>query len=256
MKFTTACYTDIGTRKKTNQDSMLIMQAQTDMGNVLFASVCDGMGGLAKGEVASTAMVRMLSNWFQMEFPSILADGLSQDQLITSWERLVTDASHKISAYGSQIHVDMGTTAVALLIVGDAYYIFNVGDSRVYLISDAIYQLTKDQTFVQNEIDNGRMTEAEAMMSPKKSVLLQCIGASNIARPDFVTGQAGPGQVFMLCCDGFRHVIQPSEFYEAFNYKALKNKNIMEKATRQMTEENIRRGEDDNISVILVKVEK
>ena len=256
MKFTTANYTDIGTRKKTNQDSMLIMQADTDMGPVLMASVCDGMGGLAKGEVASTAMVRMLSNWFQTELPTLLSKGLPADQLRDSWERLVTEASHKISAYGSQIRVDMGTTAVVLLIVRETYYIFNVGDSRVYLIADTIYQLTKDQTFVQNEIDNGRMTEAEAMMSPKKSVLLQCIGASSVARPDFVAGGVAPGQVFMLCCDGFRHVIQPSEFYDAFHFKAMKNKAVMEKAARQMTELNISRGEDDNISVILVKVDK
>ena len=123
MKFTTANYTDIGTRKKTNQDSMLIMQADTDMGPVLMASVCDGMGGLAKGEVASTAMVRMLSNWFQTELPTLLSKGLPADQLRDSWERLVTEASHKISAYGSQIRVDMGTTAVVLLIVGETYYL-------------------------------------------------------------------------------------------------------------------------------------
>ena len=235
---------------------MLIMQADTDAGPVLLASVCDGMGGLAKGEVASTAMVRMLSGWFQTEFPMLLSKGLPAEELKYSWEKLVTEASHKISAYGSQIHVDMGTTAVALLIVGEYYYIFNVGDSRVYLIFDAIYQLTKDQTFVQNEIDNGRMTEMEAMMSPKKSVLLQCIGASTVARPDFFWGQVAPGQVFMLCCDGFRHVIQPSEFYEAFNFRAMKNKSVMEKAAQNMTELNISRGEDDNISVVLVKVEK
>ena len=60
MKFLTACHTDVGTRKKTNQDSMIIMQAETEVGNVLFASVCDGMGGLAKGEVASATMVRAL----------------------------------------------------------------------------------------------------------------------------------------------------------------------------------------------------
>jgi serine/threonine protein phosphatase PrpC len=255
MRFTTANYTDIGTRKKTNQDSMLIMQAETSMGTVLMATVCDGMGGLAKGEVASAAMVRMLSVWFQTELPVLLANGFQAEQLRISWENLISNASRKVSAYGQQIHVDMGTTAVVFLIVGDIYYILNVGDSRAYLISDAVYQLTKDQTFVQNEIDNGRMTEAEAAMSPQKNVLLQCIGASSIARPDFVAGQVVPGQVYMLCCDGFRHVIQPSEFYDAFNYRALKNQKVMVEAAKNITDLNIQRGESDNISVILVKVD-
>ncbi len=235
---------------------MLIMQAETDQGTVLMAAVCDGMGGLAKGEVASAAMVRMLSVWFQTELPALLATGASPDQLRTSWELLVTEACHKISAYGASIHVDMGTTAVVMLVVGDIFYIMNVGDSRVYMITDAVYQLTKDQTFVQQEIDMGRMTEQEAIMTPKKSILLQCIGASNIARPDFVAGNVEPGQVFMLCCDGFRHVIQPSEFYDAFQPRKMKNKQEMEAAAAQMTQLNIARGEDDNISVILIKVEK
>ncbi len=255
MRFTTANYTDIGTRKKTNQDSMLIMQAETSMGTVLMAAVCDGMGGLAKGEVASAAMVRMLSVWFQTELPVLLANGFQADQLRESWEKLIAEASQKVSSYGQQIHVDMGTTAVVFLVVGDIYYILNVGDSRVYLISDAVYQLTKDQTFVQNEVDNGRMTEQEALLSPQKNVLLQCIGASSIARPDFVAGQVYPGQVYMLCCDGFRHVIQPSEFYDAFNYYVLTDQSVMVQAAQNITNLNIQRGESDNISVILIKVD-
>ncbi len=255
MKFTTAYCTDVGTRKKTNQDSLLILQAETKQGTVLMASVCDGMGGLAKGEVASAAMVGVLNEWFKKDLPQLLKDGIKSEELRSSWEKAVSDAGRKIAAYGERNHVELGTTAVVLLIIADTFYIMNVGDSRVYMITDAVYQLTKDQTYVQQEVDLGRMTPQEAMMSSQKGVLLQCIGASSEVRPNFVAGDVNPGQVFMICCDGFRHVIQPSEFYEAFNPDRMVDKQAMEQAASDMTQLNIARGEEDNISVILIKVD-
>ena len=255
MKYTTAYYTDVGTRKKTNQDSMVIMQAETSLGTVLMAAVCDGMGGLAKGEVASATMVRMLTEWFENELPVLIGNGGRSEELRRSWEELVTNACHQIAAYGEQNHVELGTTATVMLMLRDIFYIMNVGDSRAYMITDAVYQLTKDQTYVQQQVDMGLMTPQEAMMSPQKSVLLQCIGACDVAKPDFVAGNVMPGQVFMLCCDGFRHVIQPSEFYEAFHPSRMVNKQVMEQAAADMTRLNIARGEEYNISVILIKVE-
>lgn len=253
MKYTTAYYTDIGTRKKTNQDSMMIMQANTAVGPVLMAAMCDGMGGLAKGEVASAAMVQALANWFNTRLPGLLAEGFSPERLRTEWETMTTDTAVRIGDYGVRNHVDMGTTAVVFLVVGDDYYIMNVGDSRAYLISDAVYQLTKDQTFIQQEMDAGRMTPEQAMVDPRRSILLQCIGASGVIRPDFFAGKVLPNQIYMLCCDGFRHVIQPTEFFMSLNPQALRNKKQMEKAAEALTELNKSRGEDDNISVILIK---
>ena len=72
MKFLTAIQTDVGIRKKTNQDSVLVMEADTELGNVLFSVVCDGMGGLAKGEVASATVIREFARWFESDFPTIL----------------------------------------------------------------------------------------------------------------------------------------------------------------------------------------
>lgn len=253
MKFLTATHTDIGTRKSTNQDSMLVQQADTAMGPVLLASVCDGMGGLAKGEAASAAMVRALAQWFGTRLPVLLAEGFTPERLHDEWAHLVNDTGRRIAAYGAGIHVDMGTTAVVFLVVGNAYYIMNVGDSRVYRIEDAVYQLTKDQTVVQREIDLGHMTPEQAMADPRRSILLQCIGASAVIQPDFISGTVTPGQVYMLCCDGFRHVIQPQEFQQMLAPKALPNKTAMNKAAAALTELNKARGEDDNISVILIK---
>lgn len=253
MNFITEAYTDIGTSKKTNQDSMLVMQAETSLGPVLMASMCDGMGGLAKGELASAAMVRALADWFESRLPALLAGGFTSEHLRTEWEELVMQTSRRIGAYGTEHHVSMGTTAVVFLVIGDIYYIMNVGDSRAYQIGDAVYQLTRDQTYVQREMDLGHMTAEQAMMDPRRSVLLQCIGASTVIRPDFFSGQLAPGQTYMLCCDGFRHVIQPQEFQQVLNPQILCDKTMMEQAARMLTELNKSRGEDDNISVILIR---
>lgn len=253
MKFLTANHTDVGTRKKTNQDSMLVMQADTDKGQVLLASVCDGMGGLAKGEVASAAMVRTLQDWFANRLPYLLAEGLVPEKLFADWRELVRDTNSRIMSYGRKLHADLGTTCVILLIAENRYFTLNVGDSRIYWLTDNIYQLTKDQTYVQQEIDKGRMTYEEAYNHPNRSVLLQCIGASSQVEPVFGQGQTDPGQVFMLCCDGFRHVIHPQEFYDSLNARVLTDENVMKQQLDRLVRLNIQRGEVDNISAILVR---
>ena len=253
MNFLTAAYTDVGIRKHTNQDSYLIHQADTDYGNVLLAVMCDGMGGLAKGEVASAHMIRAFSAWFSEEFPAILENGMDPDALRTSLEGLVVRENNHIMSYGRSIGVDLGTTCVSYLAVGDTYYIMNVGDSRIYLISDNVYQLTKDQTLVQREVDLGRMTYEEALVSSQRSVLLQCIGASDTVMPDFFAGQLLPDQCYLLCCDGFRHVIDPSEFYQYLNPQVAANREIMRGHLAYLTELNKQRNETDNISAILLR---
>ncbi len=86
MDFLIAAHTDVGIRKKTNQDSVLIKVADTDCGKVCFAAVCDGMGGLRKGELASATLIRDFSDWFDSEFPEILYEGLDTIVLRKSWK--------------------------------------------------------------------------------------------------------------------------------------------------------------------------
>lgn len=253
MNFLTAFHTDIGIKKKTNQDSLLIQQAKTDIGNVLLAVICDGMGGLAKGEVASACMIYAFKNWFCQELPKMLNAGLQPEALRDSWEQLVSNVNQKITNYSINKGVSMGTTCVALLIVDSTYFIMNIGDSRIYLISDNIYQLTKDQTYVQREIDAGRMTYEEAQRDPQRNVLLQCVGASPVIEPDFIMGDVQINQCYMLCCDGFRHVIHPQEFYQYLNPAIATNTTVMEQNLFYLTELNKQRGETDNITAVLIR---
>lgn len=260
MGFLSIAHTDIGIRKNTNQDSVLIKEANTDYGKVNLSVICDGMGGLAKGEVASAALIRAFSVWFEEEFPFILYKerneaGIDYNALQKSWNELIDSVNNKIGVYGEKCHALCGTTVAALLLVEGIYYIINVGDSRVYLIRDNMESLTKDQTFVQREVDEGRMTPEEAAVHPQKNVLIQCVGASPVVMPDFYNGTYEKGDVFLLCSDGFRHVISPEEFIKILNPQSLITEKDMKDAAVYCTELNKQRKENDNISVIITKVD-
>lgn len=259
MGFISIAHTDIGIRKNTNQDSVLIKEANTDYGRVHLSVICDGMGGLAKGEVASATLIRAFSRWFEEKFPFILYEErkdnrIDYNALQKTWNQLVDEINVKIAAYGENCQAPCGTTLAALLLVEEHYYIANVGDSRVYLLRDNMESLTKDQTFVQREVDEGRMTPEEAAVHPQKNVLLQCVGASPIVVPDFYEGIYKEGDVFMLCSDGFRHAITQEEFIKILDPQSMTTEKAMKDAAIYCTELNKQRKENDNISVIIIKV--
>lgn len=256
MEYKTAIHTDVGIKKKTNQDSMLVMEADTEFGKVLFAVVCDGMGGLAKGEVASATVIREYERWFKEEFPVELYSGISEQTLRRSMENVVYSMNSKISSYGRGMGINLGTTVVALVLVQDKYYCLNIGDSRCYHITNQEFiQLTKDQTFIQREMDAGRMTLEEAKVHPQRNVLLQCVGASEYIVPDFYSGNVYPNEIFLMCSDGFRHVISVEEFYQYINPSSLQNEEQMTQSIKYFTDLNKYRQEQDNISALLVRTE-
>lgn len=253
MDFMIAAHSDVGIKKHANQDALLIKTAQTNLGKVCLCVVCDGMGGLSNGELASATVIREMERWFEQQLPQNLQKGFDSEKMRLEWDNIVLEQNKKLAQYASARGLRMGTTITALLIADNKYYIMNVGDSRVYMISDRVTLLTKDQTFVQYEIDNGRMTLEEAAVHPQRNVLLQCVGASDSVIPDFFSGEVCLDTVFMLCSDGFRHVISDDEIYEKLNPYALSSERTMKENAVWLTELNKQRREPDNISVALVR---
>lgn len=128
MEFLSVLHSDVGIRKKTNQDSVLIKEAMTDYGRIMLAVICDGMGGLAKGEIASASLIRAFLSWFEKDFPEILynernKEGIRRDVIEDSLNALVLDVNKKIAAYAQQHHITMGTTAAVLLGCTDICYV-------------------------------------------------------------------------------------------------------------------------------------
>ena len=228
MNYIVTANTDIGITKSTNQDSVSLKVFNTPQGRMALAVLCDGMGGLAKGEVASASVIRAFDRWARTELPQLCGRPIEDSELRRQWDRLVVEQNAAISAYGARQGIRLGTTVVALLLTQTRYYILNVGDSRAYEIKNGLKQLTQDQTFVAREVALGKMTEEQAETDERRSVLLQCVGASESVYPDMFFGTPE-------------------------NDERLLNEQEMNRSAAELIELNKQRRERDNITVALVR---
>ena len=253
MHYIATADTDVGISKTTNQDSVLIKHASTDIGEVLMAIVCDGMGGLAKGELASATVIRAFSKWFDEELPYEL-ENVDMQVIGGKWSLMLKSLNVQILEYGQQLGSNLGTTFSGILFVDDKYVIVHVGDTRIYHIGSTLHQLTTDQTFVAREISRGTMTAEQAKTDKRRNLLLQCVGASKNVDPQILCGTAEKG-AYMICSDGFRHEVTPGEIYASLNPINFMNENAMHNNAKYLIELVKSRQEKDNISVVLIKAE-
>lgn len=253
MKYVGTAASDVGIVKRTNQDSICLKIANTaEHGQIVMAAICDGMGGLEKGEVASASVIRACSDWFDKVLPVWLTS-YSWNALANEWDSMIKNLNYKIIDYGKKCHVNLGTTVTVILIIEAKYMIVHVGDTRVYEINNSLNQLTEDQTYIAQEIKLGNMTEEQAEKDSRRNMLLQCVGASKTVSPEITFGEVRSGTVFLLCSDGFRHVLTKEEIYEQFKFEGLETMEAMEQQSQQMIEMVKQRKERDNISVVVVK---
>ena len=253
MEFLISAKTDIGNVKETNQDCFLLKRLRTEYGEMVFAVLCDGMGGLAKGEVASASVIRSFDEWLFNDFPYICNSFIEDSVIKSQWENIINVQNRKIKSYGENMGINLGTTVIAMLITQNRYYILNIGDSRVYEITNELRILTNDQTFVAREVELGHMTIEEAENDPRRSVLLQCCGASENVYPDMFFGDVKSNSVYMICSDGFRHMISANEIFENLNGNVINDVNSMENRLDYLIDLNKQRQERDNITALLIK---
>lgn len=254
MDFIIGAQTDVGNVKKTNQDSLSVKILNTVQGKMVFAVLCDGMGGLDKGEVASASVVHAFDRWVQTQLPLLCNTTIEDSVIREQWTNLIEEQNVSIYKYGAGFGINMGTTVVVMLLTQSRYYIMNIGDSRVYLLNHTLNQITEDHTLVAREVAMGRLTPEQAERDERRSILLQCVGASNVIRPDMFFGDVDLGTVFMLCSDGFRHEITPQELYDYLNPNVITDEAVLNLHLQTLINMNKERQERDNISVLLAKV--
>lgn len=248
-----AADTDIGLTKSTNQDS-LFMKAiyHPNYGNIVMTVICDGLGGLEKGEVASAGVVKAFAHWFTKTDPKVLIKVTDEQWIFNEFNCIIQEQNQVIGEFGKWNHTSLGTTVTAFLLVDDTYYIVHVGDTRVYELCDRIVQLTEDQTVVQSEVKKGLLSAEEAGLDPRRNILLQCVGASEAVTPQYVTGKVSQGSVYLFCTDGFRHELTQEELYQNLKHGHVHDKDGARTQIRRLIDLNKQRNEKDNITAALL----
>lgn len=254
MEFYISSITDVGIKKTVNQDCVFAETFDAPIGQVAFAILCDGMGGLEHGEIASALIVSAFSNWVRDALPALLAAPIEDHTIRAQWTTLIAELNTQIREYGMQGGFSVGSTVTALLMTQERYFILNIGDSRAYEICAEIRQLTEDHTVVADEVRLGNMTQEQAEMAPMKNVLTKCVGVAEQVYPDMFFGSPKENTVYMLCSDGFRHCVSAEELREFLWAGESGAQECIQAQMRALVELNKQRGETDNISAITVLV--
>ena len=259
MKVKACIYTDVGQTRRVNQDSALVKVANTkNHGRISFVAVCDGMGGLSKGEVASCKAIRTLESWFHEELSLLqnMTESQLWDAIESSFARMINRINGDLRRYGKHRGTSLGTTLTALLQIGNKYMAVNVGDSRIYAVrSKEVIRLTKDQSVVQDKLDKGLITESEALEDAEKSVLLQCIGLGHSPKPEIRRGTLDGNTTIVACSDGFWRTIEPEEMRKKLCPQMCVTDEDMLAQCRKLAELAMERKEEDNISVAAMCLE-
>jgi protein phosphatase len=225
-----------------NEDSFAV---EADRQRGLFV-VADGMGGHAAGEVASEMAVQIL----QRELSDLrdVESAPASERVMNALKR-ANKAIHDrtLSEVDKQ---GMGTTVSVLVIAGRRYLIGQVGDSRVYLLRDgALRQLTKDHSYVQEQVDAGFLTPEQARYHPYSNVITRCVGASPEVEPDIYTGEVRIGDLFLVASDGLTGMVDDRRLQQLLLARVPP-----ERLVHLLISEANGRGGLDNITAIVVQV--
>lgn len=255
MGYEAVCCTNRGTRKEINQDSACVMIADTPQEQVGMALLCDGMGGISMGECASRAVVESFVEWFSHRLPCRLRENASMEAMGAEWQSMLSELDARLREYGSVRRIKLGTTVTAMLFWKQRYLLAQSGDSRAYRLDRGITQLSEDQSFVQEQINAGLMTEQEARRHPRRNVLTDCIGGSRPSLPVCSYGKLRPGSRYLLCSDGFVHELQKEEIHRALGQEWTMPEQIR-KNVDALIQTAMARGETDNITAVVVEIPK
>ncbi|HEU4642160.1 MAG TPA: Stp1/IreP family PP2C-type Ser/Thr phosphatase [Gemmatimonadaceae bacterium] len=233
--------TNTGMIRSGNEDSYF-----SDPEHGLFV-VADGMGGHAAGEVASDMAVRILADELRV-VGEITDEGAAGERVQRSlkhanlaiYQRTLTEIDKQ----------GMGTTASVLILRGGRYLIGQVGDSRIYLLRDGqLRQLTKDHSYVQEQVDAGVLTPEQARYHPYSNVITRCVGAGQDVEPDLYQGEVHRGDTFLVASDGLTGMVDDRRLQQLLMARAS-----AQRIVEALISEANGRGGLDNITAIVVRV--
>jgi protein phosphatase len=243
--------TDTGMVRNHNEDSIYF---EPDLGLVVLA---DGMGGYNAGEVASGIAIQVTAEVMRAQMmatpPHVKTAGsmwpVAHEMLLLS-----VDRANSMIYQTAQEHAQcagMGTTLIAGLFYNNQLALAHVGDSRAYrLRGDNFEQLSKDHSFLQEQVDAGLITEEEAKHAPYKNLVTRAVGIGAVVQTELREYQVEPGDVYLFCSDGLSDMLQDETISELIRLF----RGNLSRACDVLIEQANAEGGRDNISAILIKV--
>lgn len=223
MRIDTAVLSDIGRRKKTNEDYYGVFREDTPdlqlfSEGALFV-VADGLGGHMGGEIASKLAVSMVKDIVKEPAPPIPED--SEDDgmfpLLTKYMELANASVYKTNQDFVTNGKPMGTTLISVLVSPRKAYISNVGDSRCYHIRDGeIIGRTEDHSWVDEQVKQGLMSKAEAEIDHRKNLVTRSVGTHSEINVDTYLWHLVPGDWLLMCTDGLVNMVKDDDIREEF----------------------------------------
>lgn len=256
MRLDIAAQSDIGRRKKTNEDSFGFFRENTpDMriaeeGALLV--VADGLGGHMGGEIASKLAVSIVRDVIK-EPPPLLSEEAEDNGYLALLQKHVTQANASVFQANQDNLTQgkpMGTTLIAVLVTPRKVFIGNVGDSRCYHIREGeIIGRTEDHSWVDEQVRLGLMSKVEAEMDARKNIVTRSVGTRPDVTVDTYVWHIVPGDWLLLCTDGLVNMVKDNEIVEEFR----KNTAAAEIAARLVNLAN-ENGGKDNITVLAANI--
>ena len=249
-------YTNVGQRRKQNQDSLLTMQAVqinlSDSFPLGLYVVADGMGGQAAGEVASGLVVSTLAHHAQADlFKRFVDEDLTEAHII-DWLRTTLEAANVAVMSGRALREnDMGSTLVVAVIMDNIAFLAHVGDSRAYRVDrdGDLERLTLDHSLVEQLVLAGQIPAAEARTHKRRNIVYRTMGEKDGVEVDIRKVHLEIGDRLVLCSDGLNSMIEDSQIAAIVHEAA----SLMDAARRLVDAANIAGG-DDNITAVVVEV--
>ncbi len=232
---------DIGRRRQNNEDYYAAFQNE----NWLLLVLCDGMGGVEGGEIASQLAVKAIGEYFKKKFTE-------PNSFFVNSVKFANEVIRKRSAQKKHL-AEMGTTLVALLYNGKEVYYAHVGDSRLYLFRNKqLKQLTHDHTYVGELLKRGVLSNTQAENHRYKNRISRCIGYLN-SEPEIAPSPviAEEGDIFLLCSDGLTDMVSDEKIAQILN-----STHNLDEAAQKLVNEANKNGGRDNITIQLLKIKK
>lgn len=236
MKTVCSAYSDVGTTREINQDSVFCASVSSKKNTMAVVGIFDGVGGLQKGEVASQLVRDCIKTWWNELIEWVDVDTVDFELVISHLMDVIERANEELYEYMCANNLSMGTTLSVLVVLRDRYMVIQSGDSRIYVLrANDLYQLTVDDS--ASRLVNGQM----------KGFLSNYVGKNPDLWCTKNEGTCISGDIFLVCCDGFYHNLDVHDL--SFNKSEKDNPKKLEKRCKELAELMMARGEKDNVSV-------